>query len=474
MPSVFKRFVLLANMRTGSNFLEANLNALDGITCHGEVFNPHFIGKKDQIDYFGIDLDARDADPARLIAALDASAPGLHGFRLFHDHDPRVLAQVLADPACAKIVLTRNPLESYVSLGIARATGQWKMGDARKRREGLALFDAQDFATHVHDLQTFQRDILHALQSTGQTAFYIDYDDIGDVAVLNGLAAWLGSPTRLEAPVDTVKKQNPEPLEQLLENPQDVAPGLALLDRFNLSRTPNFEPRRGPAIPSWVAATGARLLHLPLRGGPDQALRDWLARATDGRAPGVADGFTQKSLRDWQGQNPGFRAFSVLRHPLPRAWVAFCLRILPGETRDIRNRLKNGWGAPIPAPERVDRMSKDDLRESFTIFLRFLRANVNGQTALRVDPFWASQSAVLQGFAAVQMPDLILREDRLDSGLAFLATEVGATAGACLAEPAPHPTPLQEIWTPDIEDLCRDAYARDYAAFGFGAWADRP
>lgn len=41
----FDSFVMFAEMRTGSNFLEANLNAMPGVTCHGEMFNPHFIGK---------------------------------------------------------------------------------------------------------------------------------------------------------------------------------------------------------------------------------------------------------------------------------------------------------------------------------------------------------------------------------------------------------------------------------------------
>ena len=44
MSGSFTSFVVLAEMRTGSNFLEANLNALEGVTCHGEAFNPHFIG----------------------------------------------------------------------------------------------------------------------------------------------------------------------------------------------------------------------------------------------------------------------------------------------------------------------------------------------------------------------------------------------------------------------------------------------
>ena len=36
----FTSFVMFAGMRTGSNFLEANLNALPGVSCLGEVFNP--------------------------------------------------------------------------------------------------------------------------------------------------------------------------------------------------------------------------------------------------------------------------------------------------------------------------------------------------------------------------------------------------------------------------------------------------
>jgi LPS sulfotransferase NodH len=44
MPPEFQSFVVFAEMRTGSNFLEANLNQLEGVACHGEAFNPHFLG----------------------------------------------------------------------------------------------------------------------------------------------------------------------------------------------------------------------------------------------------------------------------------------------------------------------------------------------------------------------------------------------------------------------------------------------
>ena len=89
---------MFAEMRTGSNFLEANLNALPGVICHGEVFNPHFIGKKDQTEYLGVDMAARESDPLVLLRKLREGDAALTGFRFFHDHDPRVLAAVLPDP----------------------------------------------------------------------------------------------------------------------------------------------------------------------------------------------------------------------------------------------------------------------------------------------------------------------------------------------------------------------------------------
>ena len=471
MARPFDRFILLANMRTGSNFLEANLNALDGVICHGEAFNPHFIGKKDREEYLGLTLTDRELDPLALLRAIEAATPGLAGFRFFHDHDPRILQHCLHDPRCAKIVLTRNPVESYISLQIAKATGQWKLGDARRRREAQARFDPSEFEAHMRVLQGFQVQIMHTLQTTGQTAFYIDYDDINDLAVLNGLAAFLGVAARLDAPVDNVKKQNPEDTAAKVVNPNEMEAALARLDRFNLSRTPNFEPRRGASIPSYLAAAGAPLLFLPLRGGPDQQIADWLTGvATPPAKPGLLQGFTQKTLRQWQRANPGMRSFTVMRHPLARAHAAFCDRILSGACGEVRGVLKRAYKIDMPPPDRLDRQDLDGHRTGFLQFLRFLKGNLAGQTSIRIDAAWASQTAVLQGYAPVAMPDHILREERLAEGLAFLAAEVGATALPLPAAPPRAPFTLSQIWMPEMEEAARDAYTRDYQQFGFADW----
>lgn len=245
MPGRFDYFVVFAEMRTGSNFLETNLNALPSVTCHGEAFNPHFVGYPNSEDILGITKDERDLKPERLIQQIKHGPHGLGGFRFFHDHDPRVLDTLLDDPRCAKIVLTRNPVDSYVSWKIAQATGQWKLTNVRKRREVQATFDSTEFTQHLTALQEFQVTILNRMQRSGQTAFYVAYEDLQDVDVMNGLATWLGVPDRLEGLDKSLKVQNPKAVGEKVANVEEMSRALARLDTFNLSRTPNFEPRRG-------------------------------------------------------------------------------------------------------------------------------------------------------------------------------------------------------------------------------------
>ncbi len=460
----FKSFVLFAGMRTGSNFLEANLNALDGVTCYGEAFNPSFMGRKGQTELLGVSLDERDADPDVLLRRMRAEG-GMWGFRFFHDHDARVEESILADPTCAKIILTRNPLESYISLLIARATNQWKLTDAKRLKSARVRFDAAGFEAHVSELQAFHLHLLKGLQATGQTAFYIDYEDSGDVQVLNGLAAYLRVTARLAAVDDTLKKQNPDDTESKVENVEEMHQALAQLDHFNLSRTPNFEPRRPPGIPTAVAAAGAPLLFLPVRSAPYNNVRAWLSEIG---SAGLLDGFAQKTLRQWKRANATHRTFTVVRHPLLRAYVAFHEQIVSGRLSEYRRQLIRAYKASLPeVGEGFADIEAE--REAFLVFLHFARLSAAGQTGARVDPNWASQTAVVQGFAGFHPPDLVIREDHLQDGLAYLAADLGVDAPTVRPETA-YLAGLQRIVDPAVEAAAANAYARDYMGFGFGPY----
>ena len=473
MPQ-FDYFVVFAEMRTGSNFLEANLNAFPGLSCVGEAYNPHFPGYPNKPDCLGVTLEEREADPNRLIEAVKAQ-PQLTGFRFFHDHDRRVLDTVLPDPRCAKIILTRNPVDSYVSWKIAQSTGQWKLTDVRRRKETEAVdFDAEEFTRHMEQLQAFQIFLMNALQTTGQTAFYVAYEDLQDVAVMNGLAQWLGQSDRLDKLDDKLKRQNPAPISEKVGNFDEMADALAHLDQFNLSRTPNFEPRRGANVPSYQAAAQTRLLYMPVRGEIDAQISEWLAALDDVGIDDLPGKFTQKTLRQWMRQNRGFRSFAVIRHPLARAHSVFCNRIVKtgrGSFGEIRQTLRQKHKLPIPGRNEDAPYPVEQHREAFGMFLDFLKANLAGQTSIRIDQTWATQATVLEGMSAFCLPDVILREDELTEALPALARKVGYVAPPLPpAPPEDEPWPLSAIYDRELEQKAADVYQRDYLMFGFGKW----
>lgn len=472
--SRFDYFVVFAEMRTGSNFLESNINAFDGLHCHGEAFNPHFISYPNRAETLGVTQAQRDADPDRLIAAVK-DAPGLNGFRFFNDHDARVLDIALPDPRCAKIVLTRNPVDSYVSWKIAQATGQWKLTNVKHQRSSRITFDAVEFTEHLDRLQGFQVFLLNALQRTGQTAFYIAYEDLQDVAVMNGLARFLGSDAQLEVLDQSLKKQNPAALSDKVVNFTEMEQVLSVLDRFDLTRTPNFEPRRGAAVPSYVAAAESPLLYMPVRGGPEDLVAGWLAGLDDADSSALVTGFTQKTLRQWKRQRPGHRSFTVVRHPVARAHAAFCDKILetgPGTYAEIRQTLRQQWKLPIPSGAPGSDYGAPEHRAAFLAWLDFLRQNLAGNTPIRVDPYWAGQAQVVQGFAEFALPDAIVREARLREELAVLAATAGKSVMPQLPdETDPHGPRLREIYDAEIEEAVRKLYPRDYMTFGFGPYA---
>jgi len=474
MVSKFDSFVVFAEMRTGSNFLEANLNAFDGITCHGEAFNPHFMGYPNSDPILGVDHKTRDRDPMALLNAIRANDTALSGFRYFHDHDARVFDAIVQDARCAKIVLTRNPVESYVSWKIAQKTGQWKLTDVKKHKPGKAVFDQDEFEAHLAALQQFQIVLLNALQTSGQTAFYVAYEDLQSVEVMNGIARYLGVDATLEGLDKKLKKQNPSPISSKVENYDDMLAALSRIDRFDLTRTPNFEPRRGPNVPSYVVAAEAPLLYLPLKSGPVPQVMDWLAALDSVGRGKLHTKLTQKDLRQWKRRNRGFRSFTVLRHPVARAHDAFCRHILPtgkGSFPGLRNTLMRRYALPIPPDGPDDSYDLTAHRTAFAAFLTFLKGNLAGQTAVRVDPAWCTQAQALAGFGELALPDRVIREADLAHELSDLAAQVGRSEIPDLSVPAPDvPFDLADIYDAEIEKLTADAYQRDYVTFGFDRW----
>ncbi|MBM3603888.1 MAG: hypothetical protein FJX25_03825 [Alphaproteobacteria bacterium] len=461
MTEPFRSFVIFAEMRTGSNLLEATLNALKGVTCFGEAFNPYMMGWPDKDELQGITRDQREADPMQLLTRLFDRPGHLPGFRYFHDHDPRVFDAIMHDRRCAKIILTRNPLDSYVSTCLARETNQWKLNETETPIPAAITYDGPEFRDMLAAVERFQLRVMHRLQVTGQAGFWLGYDDLRDTEVMTGLVHWLGRTdiARVEPARDQVP-QNPRELADKVRNFDQMQEDLHKIDPFMLRRIPNFEPRRGPSVPSFTASEAGRgLLYMPVRCGPGPAIRDWM-----GRLGQTGTDFTQTTLRQWKRGHPGHRSFAVLRHPLHRAWTAF-RQVLTQASPELRGLMRNVHRIALPSDEALKELPLDEQIPLFAQFLDFLRRNLNSQTTLPTHAGWASQSEVIAGFSRFATPDMLIREDRLIEEIEAL------TRAAGVADPQLHhlvPQPMPDfLHDKALIAAARGAYLRDYVAFGF-------
>lgn len=226
-PPIFSRpsFIIIGMMRSGSNFLERQLNLYDDLLCHGELLNKTFIGFSHVVgnDYLGYTRNEpakRDADIEGFLQDVERANPRrIMGFRAFVDHNEEMIGRCLFDPGCKKIVLTRNLLESFISLEIAHQTDQWLVGkDGTQKKAGPITVDFNRLTYFSLKQMLFYNDIVTNLHDAQQDFMLVDYEDIQNLDVLNRIAAFIGSTKRLNEMVPQLFRQNPGPVRNKMTN----------------------------------------------------------------------------------------------------------------------------------------------------------------------------------------------------------------------------------------------------------------
>lgn len=456
----FRYFVILGAMRTGSNFLERALEQFPSLQNFGELFNPNFIGGPCRDDFPNWNIADRDSMPFSLLESMieHAKTEVVPGFRLFQDHDPRVLDHVLRDRSCAKIILSRNPLDSYVSLKIAQQTGQWILGGIAHRKSAKAHFSEVEFASFIFERERFYKQIGDTLNETGQSAFALQYTDLKSVATLNGLARYLGSETELERFDEPLKRQNPEALSKKVSNFDEMKAALSrqFSAALTTERSPVFTTKASNAP---IFASGSlNLAFAPISGVPNQQLLKAIKKA------GSVDRFSgPKEFETWMSDRPGIELVAMTAHPLTRAYNVFCQHVLPGDNvfKNLRQRLIKNFNLP----ELAGAKQPAALKEGFEIFLNFLTANLAGQTAIRIAREWDLQSNHIAALNQEVPISRITRWEAINSnreeipGLSVfgLPTELDTT-------------PLELIYDEGLERLCREAFSKDYVKLGYANW----
>ncbi len=461
----FEYFVILASMRTGSNLLEERLSAHPEIEGLGELFNPHFVGKPGQDSALGLSREERTQNPEKMIEAIMSSSDVLAGFRLFDGHDSRVLDHVLQDPRCAKIHLTRSPVESYLSLKAARTTKQWWLGDLKSRRDTTVLFDADEFSQYLRDIEDLRSRVRRGLQRSGQTAYTLDYEDILDGSVVNGIFRFLGASPHKASRQSRSKVQNPAPIMSRVSNPEEMRQGLSGYELFDLERVPDFEATRGAGATGICVSDKLGLMYMPTGSGRDDDVIDWMTMASGRQEP--TTGLSQRDLKSWMRSTPGHRAFSVLDHPLPRAFHAFSRKVLgEGEVSDeeLVSILRRDFFLPDAIGQNG--CDADTLREAFLSFLKYIKASLHGQTGHREHTYWASQTKLLEGYSQIRLPDVVVREP--EALAAIVAQKVHRDTPRLEFRPAD--PRLSGLLSLQIQKVVRSAYRKDFAFLGFQDW----
>jgi len=459
MITGFRYFAILGAMRTGSNLLERSLVQYDRITCHGELFNPAFMGKAGRDQAFGITMDQRERNPVNLLRAMWAEDPDkLTGFRYFEGHDPRIMDLVISDATCAKIVLTRDALDSYVSLKIARATDQWMLRNVNSRKVAKIRFDMAEYEAFLADRSRFYSDVRTRLQASGQAAFEICFDDLRSKEAINGLAAYLGADQVLDDIEEPIKRQNPEPLSAKVEN-HDEMQALLASNAADMRHQSQHMPQPGAArVKSFVVSNNKPLLFAPIPGYPAPHVAAWMSGLG-----GVSSKLTRGDLSDWLERNPDVTSFSIVEHPVARAYRALTDRIQsngPDSFPNIRARLAAHYGVPSRDEDAV--LSPEEQASAFLAFLDFLKSNLAGQTGIRVDGSWQAQDDHIGRITELQPLTRIVRAENLPLSGEFSDLHAAAVSG---------PVPLGEIYNAEIERKARQVYARDYRKFGYRDWS---
>ena len=233
MAEAVRRFVILSARRSGSNLLCTLIDSHPDALCHHELFNPG--GIFTALDLRDTptplhDITARERDPAAYLAQVWRYARGhaCVGFKMTPEQHPEILRTVLDDTGIAKIVLRRNnPLRALVSERIAELTGRWEAyaGETQPSPHPRVHVERDELDRHVRQVEAFYDSLTDAMQRSGQHWLELRYESLFDTEEQDRLCAFLGLPTRALRARSV--RQNPEPLEQLLDNADALRESLA-------------------------------------------------------------------------------------------------------------------------------------------------------------------------------------------------------------------------------------------------------
>ncbi len=219
------RFVILCQNRTGSYLLVDLLGQFSDIMCHGEVFKPNAIELAGWVKgVVAMTIEEREKYPITYVNRLYRATPKkISGFKMFASHNNIARQYVLESRNITKIILTRSHIDTYISNQRARITGEWvnRIAQGRRKKDDSDLkipFLPEVFEVHRQKAIEIQQEYAACETFTKQSFIRIAYEEVAQLEPVRLLARKLGSTAEPESLVPTLKKQITKPLEEIVEN----------------------------------------------------------------------------------------------------------------------------------------------------------------------------------------------------------------------------------------------------------------
>jgi LPS sulfotransferase NodH len=210
---VEKRFAIVGNARTGSNFLLDGLKSSPGIRVYHEIFAAH-----------NRDIGKDFEKTLSTVFQYESKSTRLIGFKVFYNHLTDDEWKKLAELKDLKVIhLTRrNRLRTVISLEIAFKTGQWtQAGNSDGPKEKRVTLDPQKLLKRLEQIEEgeaatrarfFYRDMLEIVYEELVRSPREEFESVSADLGVDGI-----DPGKIR-----LKKQNPEPLRQLILNYDEV------------------------------------------------------------------------------------------------------------------------------------------------------------------------------------------------------------------------------------------------------------
>ena len=210
---VEERFAIVGNARTGSNFLLDGLKSSPAIRVYHEIFAAH-----------NRDIGKDFEKTLSTVFQYESKSTRLVGFKVFYNHLTDDEWKKLAALKDLKVIhLTRrNRLRTVISLEIAFKTGQWtQAGNSDRPKEKRVTLEPQKLLKRLEQIEEGEtatrarlsnREMLEVVYEELVRSPREEFESVSTFLGVEGI-----DPSKIR-----LKKQNPEPLSQLILNYDEV------------------------------------------------------------------------------------------------------------------------------------------------------------------------------------------------------------------------------------------------------------